>query len=253
MYPAIIIDDEVSSVNYLQGLIQTHLQVIELKGSANNIDEGIALIQKVQPKIVFLDIELHSTTGFNLLSQLEKIDFQVIFTTAHEHYALKAIKFAALDFLLKPVDEDELKIAVNRAVTHFKEKTFDTNMSVFIENLRNTPEQKKIAISTATSIIVIEIDTIYYLQSDGPYTKFFAKNNPEIISSKHLKEYEDLLVDFGFFRVHRSYLINLGEIKQYVKSDGGYVIMSNGDRVDVSDKKKAELITRLSSQVIFIR
>ena len=109
MYSAIIIDDELKSVNYLRGLIETHLPEIELKGVAHNLEDGIALINKVQPKIVFLDIELHSTTGFNLLSQLEKINFLVIFTTAHEQYALKAIKFAALDFLLKPIDQDELK------------------------------------------------------------------------------------------------------------------------------------------------
>jgi two-component system LytT family response regulator len=253
MYSAIIIDDELKSVNYLQGLIETHLPEIELKGSAHNLEDGIALIQKTQPKIVFLDIELHSTTGFNLLSQLEKINFLVIFTTAHEQYALKAIKFAALDFLLKPVDPDELRIAVNRAIEHYKEKTFDTNMNVFLENLRNANDHKKIAISTATTIIVLEIEKIIYLQSDGPYTKFTSKDNPEILSSKHLKEYEDLLTEFGFFRIHRSYLVNLSEIKQYSKSDGGYVIMSNGDRVDVSDKKKNELINKLSSQVIFIR
>jgi two-component system LytT family response regulator len=253
MYPAIIIDDEVKSVNYLQGMIESHIKEIQIVDTANNVEDGIRLIKRVQPKIVFLDIELHSSTGFNLLNQLEKVDFLVIFITAHEHYALKAIKFAALDFLLKPVDEAELKVAVNTAIERLKEKNISTNMEVFLENLRNTNEHKKIAISTASSMIVIEIEKIIYLESDGPYTKFFLGDNSEILSSKHLKEYEDLLTEYGFFRAHRSYLINLSEIKQYSKSDGGYVIMSNGNRVDVSDKKKAELLTQLSNQVIFIR
>lgn len=250
---AVIIDDEPNSASYLQGLLEKQIPEIILKGRAGSVEEGIALIQKTKPSIVFLDVELQTATGFDLLNRLGAITFSVIFTTAHEHYALQAIKFAALDFLLKPVDADELKSAVNKASKHHNESFLNENLSVLLENMRNKKEQKKIAISTSSGIHVIELKDILYLQADGPYTNIYSNNTLRIMSSKHLKEYEDLLRDFGFYRIHKSYVVNLTEIKQYVKSDGGYVIMSNGVKVAVSEKKKDDLITKLSSQVIFVR
>lgn len=253
MITAVIIDDELNNANYLQGLVEAHVPEVQLKGIAGNLTDALKLINEVKPSLVFLDIELQTATGFDLLSRIEKIDFSVIFTTAHEHYALKAIKFAALDFLLKPVDSDQLKEAVNKAIVQTREKTFDKHMSVFMENLQKQKGQKKIAISTSSSLLVMEIKDLIYLQADGPYTHIHSQYMPKITSSKNLKEYEELLDEHDFFRIHKSYLVNLAEIKQYAKSDGGYVIMSNGDKVYVSDKKKEELITRMASHVIFIK
>ena len=253
MIKAVIIDDEINNATYLQGLIETHLPEVILKGIAGNLTDGIQLIKHAQPEIVFLDIELQTATGFDLLNQIGAINFSVIFTTAHERYALKAIKFAALDFLLKPIDADELKIAVRKAILQHKEKDFDKNITVFLENMRKQNEQKKIAISTSSSMIVMELKEIIYMQSDGPYTNIHSHGSGKIMSSKHLKEYEELLTEFGFYRIHKSYLVNLAEIKQYARSEGGYVIMSNGDKVSVSDKKKEELLSKLSSQVIFVK
>jgi len=251
MITAVIIDDEIKKANYLKGIIEKSIGEVVLKGIATNAEEGIKLILKEQPGLVFLDIELQTSTGFDLLNQIKEINFSVIFTTAHEHYALKAIKFAALDFLLKPIDEDELKIAVNKAIKQQNESSVNKNIEVLISNLNKKDNQKKIAISTNTGIIVLEIKDIIYCKADGPYTKIYSSTG-ELLSSTHLKEFENLLVEFGFFRIHKSYLVNLTEIRKYKKSEDAHVIVSNGHRVDVSDKKKDELISKLSTQVIFV-
>ncbi len=251
MITAVIIDDEIKKANYLKEIIERNINHILLKGIATNAEDGIKLILSEQPSIVFLDIELQTSTGFDLLNQIKDINFSVIFTTAHEHYALKAIKFAALDFLLKPIDEDELKIAVNKAIKQQNESSVNKNIEVLINNLTKKNDQKKIAISTNTGIIVIEIKEIVYCKADGPYTTIYFATG-ELISSTHLKEFENLLVEFGFFRLHKSYLVNLSEIKKYKKSEDAYVIVSNGHQVNVSDKKKDELIQKLSTQVIFV-
>jgi two-component system LytT family response regulator len=251
MIHAIIIDDEIKKANYLKEIIEKSIDTIILKGIATNAEDGIKLILKEQPNLVFLDIELQTSTGFDLLNQIKDINFSVIFTTAHEHYALKAIKFAALDFLLKPIDEDELKIAVNKAVKQQHETSVNKNIEVLINNLNKKNDQKKIAISTNTGIIVVEIKDIIYCKADGPYTTIYSTTG-ELVSSTHLKEFENLLTEFGFFRLHKSYLVNLAEIKKYKKSEDAFVIVSNGDQVSVSDKKKDELILKLSAQVIFV-
>lgn len=251
MISAVIIDDEIKKANYLKGIIEKSIGSVVLKGIATNAEDGIKLILNEQPKLVFLDIELQTSTGFDLLNQIKDINFSVIFTTAHEHYALKAIKFAALDFLLKPIDEEELKTAVNKAIKQQTESSVNKNIEVLINNLNKTNNQKKIAISTNSGIIVLEIKDIIYCKADGPYTTIYSASG-ELISSTHLKEFENLLVEFGFFRIHKSYLVNLSEIRKYKKSEDAYVIVSNGDRVDVSDKKKEELISKLSTQVIFV-
>ncbi len=251
MITAVIIDDEIKKANYLKNIIENGVPTVVLKGIATSAEEGIKLILNQQPQLVFLDIELQTSTGFDLLSQIKDINFSVIFTTAHEHYALKAIKFAALDFLLKPIDEDELKLAVNKAIKQQAETSVNKNIEVLINNLNQKNTHKKIAISTNTGIIVLEIKDIIYCKSDGPYTTIYS-HTTELVSSTHLKEFENLLTEFGFFRIHKSYLVNLSEIKKYKKSEDAHVIVSNTHRVDVSDKKKEELISKLSSQVIFV-
>lgn len=252
MISAVIIDDEINNANYLHGLLESNIPDVVVKGIGLNVNEGIKLIQTIQPSIVFLDIELQTSTGFDLLNIIGDINFSVIFTTAHERYALKAIKFAALDFLLKPIDKDELKVAINKAVKQKNKESLEKGIHVLIENIRKKDDQKKIAISSTTGLQVLEMKDIVYLQSDGPYTTIYLKQSSKIVSSKHLKEYEELLAEFDFFRIHKSYMVNLTEIKQYSKSEGGFVVMSDGARVDVSQKKKDELINRLSVQVIFI-
>jgi two-component system, LytTR family, response regulator len=241
MITAVIIDDEIKKANYLREMIERSIPAVILKGIATNAGDGVNLILKEQPGLVFMDIELQTSTGFDILNQLKESHFSVIFTTAHEHYALKAIKF----------DEDELKLAVNKAIKQQQENSVNKNIEVLINNLNQKNNQKKIAISTNTGIIVLEIKDIIYCKADGTYTKIFSTGS-EMLSSTNLKEFENLLDEFGFFRSHKSYLVNLAEIKKYKKSEDAFVVVSNGDRVDVSDKKKEELLARLSSQVIFV-
>ncbi len=251
MIKALIVDDEINNSNYLKALLQNNLPEVDICGVASNIKDAINLIREKKPNLVFLDIELQTATGFDLLSQLDAINFSVIFTTAHQHYALQAIKFAALDFLLKPIDAEELKVAVGKAVKQQKDNSFSKNMDVLLENMLKKNEQKKIAISTAESIHVIEIKDIIYCQADGPYTIIFLSSG-KIMSSKHLKEYENLFTEYGFFRVQKSFLVNIAEIRKYIKGDGGHVVMSNGDKVSVSEKKKDDLMSKLSDKIIFI-
>jgi two-component system LytT family response regulator len=251
MITAVIIDDESKNSQYLRSLIETEVPEVVVRGTASDAEEGIRLIQAVKPSLVFLDIEMHPSNGFDLLSRIQPVDFSVIFVTAHERYALKAIRFAALDFLLKPVDKDELKAAVEKALQQQQENNLAKSMEVFMENLQKKNTQKKIAIKADGAMHVFEIGELIYCEGDGPYTTIYTTGR-KVLSIKTLKEYDLLLNEHGFFRIHKSFLVNLDHIRQYSKSEGGYVIMSNGARIDVSEKKKAELVSAISSRVVFI-
>ena len=252
MITAVIIDDQKNHATYLQELIETGLPDVRLAGIATDAEEGILLIQKMKPEIVFMDIELNGATGFDLLKKLGTIHFSVIFTSAHERYALQAIRFAALDYLLKPIDPQELQDAVQKALEKNKMLSADKRLDLLMDNIAAPGAIRKLAISGSNGISVIELADILYMKSEGPYTHIYSRNS-KLMSSRNLKEYEDLLIPYNFFRIHRSYLVNLTEIKQYLKSDGGHVVVSNGDKVDVSDKKKEELLNKLSANVIFLK
>jgi two-component system LytT family response regulator len=201
---------------------------------------------------VFLDIELGSLSAFDLLDRIREVNFSVIFTTAYEHYALRAIKFSALDFLLKPISADELKEAVNKAVRQ-NEKNLENKIDLLLENITRENNPKKIAIATLSGVIITDIREIIYLKSDGPgpYAKIFCRNGSEITSSIILKEYEDMLSGFGFCRIHRSALVNINEINKYLlESAGGYALMSNGHKVAISERKKKDMEEMMNRKVI---
>jgi two-component system, LytTR family, response regulator len=253
MYTTVIIEDEQQSIEYLKSMLKEVSHDIDFVGAAQNLKDGVALINEVNPDLVFLDIKLNSDTGFDVLDQVKDKSFNVIFTTAYEQYALKAIKFAAIDYLLKPIDKNELMEAVAKIKNRKDNLSLQKSLSVFFENV-NKPQKQKIAISTVSSLIVVEIADILYCSADGPYTNFYLKNGPEkIMSSKNLKEYEELLTDHDFFRIHKSYLVNLKEVKQYLKADGGKLKISNNVLLDVSEKKKEDLIKVLSKEVHFLK
>ncbi|MCE3225655.1 MAG: two component transcriptional regulator, LytTR family [Bacteroidetes bacterium] len=253
MYTTVIIEDEQQSIEYLKSMLKEVSQDINFVGAAQNLKDGVNLINEVNPDLVFLDIKLNSDTGFDVLDQVKDKSFNVIFTTAYEQYALKAIKFAAIDYLLKPIDKNELIEAVAKIKNRKDSLSLQKSLSVFFENV-NKPQKQKIAISTVSSLIVVEIADILYCSADGPYTNFYLKNGPEkIMSSKNLKEYEELLTDHDFFRIHKSYLVNLKEVKQYLKADGGKLKISNNVLLDVSEKKKEDLIKVLSKEVHFLK
>jgi two-component system LytT family response regulator len=247
MLKAVIVDDEPKSCEALNQILNDFITDVQVVGIVHNVKDAIEAIENYKPDVVFLDIEMHTETGFDLLGQIDKIDFEVVFTTAFQQYALKAIKFCAIDYLLKPIDVNELESAVEKVKKKRSEGNMSKNFEMFLQNLRNTNSgTHQIALSTNEGLIFVHVNEIIYCEADGPYTYFFLKKGDKITVSKNLKEYEDLLSDHNFFRVHKSYLINLGEMKKYIKGDGGYVIMTNNKEVAVSKRKKDAFLAKLS-------
>ncbi|HLT71984.1 MAG TPA: LytTR family DNA-binding domain-containing protein [Cyclobacteriaceae bacterium] len=238
----VIVEDEPHSSMSLENLLRDYCSNTRVVGRADNITDGVREISIKRPDLLFLDIEMPGGNGFELLEQCDGFDFEVIFTTAFEHYALKAIKFSALDYLLKPIDVDELQEAV-RKVVQKKERDHDNlKVTTLLRNLGKSKLDQTIALATAEGLEFIRVSDIYYCQAEGSYTLFHLKKTGKLLVSKHLKEYENLLGDYGFFRVHNSYLINLAEVARYVKGDGGYLIMNNGDSVGLSARRRDAFI-----------
>ncbi|MFT4522134.1 MAG: two-component system LytT family response regulator [Bacteroidia bacterium] len=246
MITAIIIDDELKSRQGLETMLTEMVKDVSVIATAESVTIGIKAIEKHQPDLVFLDVEMPKNDGFELFNAIHPINFEVIFTTAHEQYALKAFRTTAIDYLLKPIDLDELVNAVKKVEEKRSNDTVNKNFEVFMNNLKSNSANQQIAISSSDGLLFIKIENIVYLRGDGAYTYFFLKTGERITTSKNLKEYEDLLAEYDFFRVHKSYLIHLHEMKKYVRGEGGYVVMSNGDSADVSKRRKEAFLAALS-------
>lgn len=243
---AIIIDDEAGNRENLQRMLERHCSNVVIQASAASAIEGIDAIGKHRPDLVFLDIEMPHGNGFELLESLPQIDFEVIFVTAFDHYAIRAIKFCALDYLLKPIDLLELKVAVQKVSEKLEKARKNESMQIFMQNRRNPNEVKKIALPTADKVDFVAVNEIVRCQAESNYTHIFLKNGQKILVSRTLKEYEELLSEYNFLRVHQSHLINITEVKTYVKRDGGYIVMSDGAEVSVSKQKKEGVLARLA-------
>ncbi|EZH72391.1 response regulator [Aquimarina atlantica] len=243
---AIIVDDEKHSREALTKLIEEFCQETTVLTTANSVVEAIDKIKSNKPDVVFLDIELQSGIGFDILTQIDTINFEVIFTTAYEQYAIQAIKFSSLDYLLKPLGIEELKTAVEKAKKKKDQEIYKKKLEILIDNLQQQPKFNKICLSTADSVEFINIEDIIYCKANGAYTSFILKNNISLLVSKHLKEYENLLIEQQFMRTHNSFLINLKEVKKFVKSDGGYIIMNNDDIINISKNKKEKFLIAMS-------
>lgn len=247
MIRAIIIDDVKRSRESLADDLKRYCPDVEIVGEAESVKTGIEAIKKHQPDVVFLDIQLEDGNGFNILEQIGKADFKVIFTTGSDEYGIKAVKFSALDYLLKPIDPEELVAAVSK-LHDSKEKKQDigNNISVLIENLKNINNtSKRIALNSADRVHVINVSDIIRCESQRNYTLFYIKGNKQILVTRTLKEFEDMLEDSGFVRVHHSHLINMSYMKEFVKSDGGYAVMTDGSQVPVAVRKKEHLLQML--------
>ena len=246
---AIIIEDEFHSREALKNLIREYCHTIVVAGDAANVDDGLILLRSSNPDLVFLDIEMPNESGFDLLTKAKQLNFEVIFTTAYRHYALKAIKFSAIDYLLKPIDPEELQNAVQKVVKKKQEASYNKKIENLLNNIHNENiQQHSITLSTSEGYEFIKVSQIIYCEANGAYTKFVLKERKPLMVSKHLKEYENLLKDHTFMRVHQSYLVNLTEVEKYLRSDGGYVVMKNGDKVSISNKKKEQFIQAMASQ-----
>jgi two-component system, LytTR family, response regulator len=243
MYSAIIVEDEMHSRELLKNMLAELCKEISVIATASSVQEGVMAIKNYNPDLVFLDIEMQTGTGFDLLQQFPKAVFDVIFVTAYNHYAIKAIKFSAVDYLLKPVDAEELTEAVSKVIQKRKDNITPLALQALMNNLRrpsNTPQT--ITLATSDGLEFIPLPEIIHIEANGPYSIFFLKDERKIMVSKNLKEYELLLSEHNFLRIHNSHIININEVKRMIKTDGGYAIMSNGAQLIISPKRKDDFL-----------
>ena len=240
---AVVIDDEKRSRNVLIRMLEQFCTDVDVVGTADGVEAGKAAIREHRPDLVFLDVEMPPSTGFDVLKDLDQTDFQVIFVTAHDHYAVKAIRFSALDYLLKPVDIDELRVAVRKAGERRKEKSGGEQMDVLFQNLRNA--HARVGLPTKGGIVFVQIPDIVRCEAESNYTHFILRNGRRLMAARTLREFEDLFKESGFVRIHQSHLVNLSHVVQYLRGDGGSVILTDGTTLDVSRRHKQDLLSRM--------
>lgn len=238
---ALIVDDEFLSRNYLSKLILQSSPDVKLVGQADNADDAFVAINDLNPDIIFLDIMLKNETGFDLLQRFQNLQAEIIFTTAFNEYAIKAFKFNALDYLLKPIDREELQSSIERARKRIvnNQKKAPGQMEQFFETIRGQHTvQNKIAIPTAEGFEIMELDEILYCQSSSSYTHFYLTDKRKLTSSYPLRQYDEILSEKNFFRAHKSFLVNLAHVKLYRKGEGGTIVMKDGQEIEVSRRNK---------------
>ncbi|MFT3682365.1 MAG: LytTR family DNA-binding domain-containing protein [Ferruginibacter sp.] len=247
MIKAIIVDDEQHCIDRLNNLLTLHhANEINVAVTVLTVKEGIKAIKEHQPDLVFLDVQVYDRTGFDLLRECGKIEFKVIFTTAYDKFAIQAIKFSAIGYLLKPVDEDDLKEAIEKLKETSVEQT-SLMAGVIENNLQQPVKKKKLTIATGNELLFINIDEIIRCHSDINYTTIFKTDKQKIVVAKTLKEFEELLSDHNFFRVHNSELINLAYIKSYNKGKGGSVVLQDGTELEVSTRRKDDFLKKMAA------
>lgn len=245
MINTIIIDDENNGAEVLQLILEQHCPDVKIIAIENSAESGIRSILHLKPDLVFLDIEMPTATGFEVINATSSVNYEVVFTTAYEHYAIKAFKTKAVDYLLKPIDIDELKSSIERV----KERLQSNNghslkqMSDIINNTIHKP--KKISIPSQEGLIFIDTDNIIRLEAESNYTHVFLKDKRKITASKTLKHFEELLHNYNFCRVHSTHIVNLDKIERYIKGDGGFVVLQEEITIPVSRAYKIDLIRRI--------
>jgi two-component system LytT family response regulator len=244
MIPCVVIDDEPHNITVLKKLLQQYCPAVTVTGEATHAAAAIDLIRKTQPQLVFLDIEMPTMNAFDLLDQLNPVDFEMIFVTAFENYAVQAFKYSALDYLLKPVDIDDLRSAVQKATRRIREKNAG-RQPVMVNHHFPGHVFSKIALSTGDGLIFYPIADIICCTAKGTFTQVDFIKDKTLVTAGTLKEFEEMLPANIFCRVHNSYLVNLNHIKKYYKGKGGYVEMSNGKVIEVSFRKRDEFLNRL--------
>lgn len=246
MIRALIIDDEPKSIKVLSTMLREYCPGVTQVGEARRADEAVMLVRQLRPNLVFLDIEMPSGNGFEILDRLRPVQFELVFVTAFNEYTLKAFRYNALDYLLKPLNIEELQTAVDKAAENIRLKSFNTQLDKFLENLKQVgPAVQKIALPEKNGIILVPVTDIIRCEASRGYTTFILKNRQRVLSSKNIKEYEDLLPEHTFFRLHHSHLVNLNYIRMYHRGRGGQVEMEDGTLVEVAVRRKDELLARL--------
>lgn len=243
MIRSIIIDDEKTSRETLQGLLKRYCKNVEIVAEADGYRTGIETIRKYKPDVIFLDIQMPDGSGFKMLEDIGDIDFEVIFSTAYDQYAIKAIKYSALDYLLKPINPEDLINSMEKLEAKMQKGKDNTNVKFLLDTIKSPHlDTKKIVLSTSEGMHIIDIDNIIRCESEDYYTKFFLKEGKTIMVSRTLKENEELLSEFNFIRPHKSHLINLKYVKSFLRMDGGSIVMIDGSYVPVSRRKREQIL-----------
>ncbi len=246
MIKAIIIDDEQHCISRLTKLLEENCNdIISLAATYDNITDATNGVQEIKPDLVFLDVMLNNATGFDFLKQFPSIDFDVIFTTAFDQFAVEAFRFSALDYLLKPIDSDDLLRAVGKAKQKESIDFLPAKLDLLFENLKNIGTDKRIAIPTMTGIDFIYLSDIIRCQSEGNYTIIYLKNRQKITVAKTLKEFEILLSGYDFFRVHNSHVVNLAYVKSFSKGKLGHIVMIDDSQIEVATRRKDDFLKRM--------
>jgi len=246
MIKAVIVDDEPYCCQTLVTLLTRYCPMVEVTGIYHSGVTALPAIKARPPQILFLDIEMPQMNGFELLQQLPEINFELIFTTSYDQYAIKAIRFSALDYLLKPIDREELQKAVQKVARRL-DHPLAQQIDILLKKLHQPAVTiNKVALPTMEGLQMVPLASIISCTSEGSYTIFFLMNNKKLIVSRLLKEVEDMLREHSFIRVHNSYIVNINEIEKYIKGEGGYLIMSDGSSIDVSRSRKNALLKKLS-------
>ncbi len=247
MINTIIVEDETRSRLLLKDMLKDNFPEICVLAEAEDVNTAKQAIETVRPQLVFMDIELKNGNSIDMLNQIGNIDFEIIFTTAFDSYALKAFKFCAIDYLLKPIGLEEFKDAVKRAQKRIEKNAVVGYLDVMMQNMKNTNfAEHQIALPTTEGLMFVKVNDILYCEGDGAYTHVILRNQKKIMTSRYLKEFETMLAEYHFCRIHHSHLINLNEIQKYVRGEGGYVIMNDGVMLDVAKRKKEFFLNSFS-------
>lgn len=247
MLRVVIIDDEKNARDVISTIIAKRCKQVEVVGEADSVKTGIETIKEQNPDLVLLDINLQEGTGFDILKVVKADNFKIIFITAYEEYALKAFKFSALDYILKPINSVELAEAINKAAANLQRTSQVEVAALNVNYSSKTKESKRVVLKTLDSIYSVSIKDIIRCESDTYYTKFFLNDGQVIMVSSTLKEYDEMLSDFGFFRIHQSHLINLDYFVKYKKTDGGFAVLKDGAEVPVALRKKDLFLQAIES------
>jgi two-component system, LytTR family, response regulator len=246
MIRTVLIDDETDSVRVLQKLLETYCPQVEVVGTAEGVETGLAIIQEMRPDLLFLDIEMTRGNAFDLLNQLRPLTFQVIFVTAFDNYAIRAFKYSAVDYLLKPVDIDELVNAISRVAERSKQRNIVDQMQLFLDNMGTySLAQQKMAVPTLDGLIFINLREVVRLEAKSNYTQINLENGEVLMATRTIKDYEDILPETLFCRIHNSHIINLQKIEKYHKGRGGYVVLEDGSEIEVAIRRRQEFLRRL--------
>jgi two-component system LytT family response regulator len=243
---SIIVDDEKHGRENLKSILAEYCPGVNVMCEADSVDSAIPLIQKQKPQLVFLDIEMPAANGFQLFEHFVEINFEVIFVTAYGNYAIKAIRFSAADYILKPINYNDLKQAVERVARRVMQKAENDRLKELHRNIQQ-PENPRIGLPIGDRIEYVELSHIIHCKGEGNYTHIYLKPKKHLLVAKTLVEFEDLLGDYGFIRTHKSHLVNLVHVKALLKNDGGVLLLSNGHEIAISRRRKEQVVRMLKS------